>query len=104
MNRHSNGSRIATGPSVFMKGAAEMFYKAHSKSYMYLDADRVKAIEKPEFSNVKELLKSINRSKEISMLSHVRVREARLFTGATMPEEYARLVHRSFVKKTSFRI
>ena len=104
MNRHYNGSRTVEGPSVFLKGAAELFCKVHSKSYMYLDADRVMAIEKPEYKDAMELLKGINRSKEISKLSHIRVREAKFFSSTSMPEDYARLVYRSFVKKTSLRV
>ncbi len=104
VNRHYNGTRAIEGPSVFLKGAAEKFADAHSKSYKYLDGERIMALEKPEHSNVHSLLESIRRSNEISKLSHVRVKEAKLFFGTEMPEECARLVHRSFVKKTTLRI
>ncbi|MGI0100310.1 MAG: CCA tRNA nucleotidyltransferase [Candidatus Micrarchaeaceae archaeon] len=94
-------TRKVVGPSLMMGNAVDKFMKAHSGAMlMYIDCDRICAIEKARYSNPEKLIRAFLASRN-SLPSNLKANKASMYVNK-LPERHAKLLYLAYV--TRFQI
>ncbi len=87
-NALQNGAVVINGPSVFFADGAEKFYLKHKKrAEIFIERDRLIALEKSRFRDLKELLNFVVRDKSFKFPSHIKKSGARVSKRLSIDED-----------------
>lgn len=100
MNNSSKAYKVLVGPSALMRDAASAFAVAHANKsvvFRYMENDRLCLVEEAECTTPEEAVRFVVKSMQVP--SHFK--KGMKVYSKDIPESYAKLVYRAYVKKTT---